>query len=118
MQNSPSHILVPIDFSEQSQIALRQSYNMARLSNSDITLIHVIDEPMLAGIISRKKEYDEIMEDAISQKLQQQAKETAGESGLNVNVLIRRGKIYEEIVEAANDLNSSFIIMGTNGSVG
>jgi nucleotide-binding universal stress UspA family protein len=121
MQNNLNHILVPIDFSEQSNIALGQSYNMARLSNSDITLIHVIEDvklPFLTSFISRRKEYDEIMEDAISQKLQQLAKDTAGKSGLNVNVLIRRGKAYEEIVAAANDLQVSFIIMGTNGSIG
>lgn len=121
MQNTPSHILVPIDFSDQSLIALSQSYNMARLANSDITLIHVIEEtslPLLGNIVSRKKEYEKIMEDAISQKLQELAKETAGKSGLNVNVLIRKGKVYEEIVDAANDLSSSFIIMGTNGSTG
>ena len=121
MQNTPSHILVPIDFSEQSNIALGQSYNIARLSNADITLIHVIDDdrvPLLGALVNRRKEYDEIMENAISEKLQQLAKETAGKSGLNVNVLIRRGKVYEEIVDAAKDLNSSFIIMGTNGSVG
>jgi nucleotide-binding universal stress UspA family protein len=121
MQNTPSHILVPIDFSDQSLIALSQSYNMARLANSDITLIHVIEEsrlPLLGNIVSRKKEYEKIMEDAISQKLQELAKETAGKSGVNVNVLIRKGKVYDEIVDAANDLSSSFIIMGTNGSVG
>lgn len=121
MQNTSSHILVPIDFSEQSLIALGQSYNIARLSNADITLIHVIEEqrlPFLGNIVSRRKEYDEIMENAIAEKLQQLARDTAGKSGLNVNVLIRKGKVYQEIVDSANDLNSRFIIMGTNGSVG
>jgi nucleotide-binding universal stress UspA family protein len=121
MQTHPSHILVPIDFSEQSIIALSQSYNMARLANSDITLIHVLQDdhlPLLGNIVSRRKEYEDLIEDAVSQKLQHLAKDTAGKSGLNVNILIRKGKVYEEIVNAANDLNSSFIIMGTNGSVG
>ena len=121
MQNTSSHILVPIDFSEQSLIALGQSYNIARLSNADITLIHVIEEPrlpFLGNIVSRRKEYDEIMENAIADKLQELAKDTAGKSGLNVNVLIRKGKVYQEIVDSAKDLNSRFIIMGTNGSMG
>ena len=34
-------ILVPIDFSEQSLVALSQTYNLARYSNSTITLLYV-----------------------------------------------------------------------------
>ena len=121
MKSTPNHILVPIDFSEQSLISLGQSYNIARLSRADITLIHVIEEdriPILGSIIHRKKEYDEIMENAIADKLQELAKETASKTELSVNILIRKGKVYEQIVDAATALNSKFIVMGTNGSVG
>jgi nucleotide-binding universal stress UspA family protein len=44
MASQKNHILVPVDFSEQSHIALTQSYNLARLTKAEITLIYVIDD--------------------------------------------------------------------------
>ena len=41
MNNRTNNILVPIDFSEQSLIALDQSYNIAKISESEITLLNV-----------------------------------------------------------------------------
>ena len=37
-------ILVPIDFSDQSLIALGQSLNLARLTKADVVLFHVIED--------------------------------------------------------------------------
>lgn len=34
-----NHIIIPVDFSEQSMIALNQTFNLARLTKSDITLL-------------------------------------------------------------------------------
>ena len=38
-------ILVPLDFSEQSLIALEQSYNLAKIANAEIVLLYVMEEP-------------------------------------------------------------------------
>jgi len=37
-------ILVPIDFTEQSHIALKQACNLAQISNFSITILNVIKE--------------------------------------------------------------------------
>ncbi len=52
MNLKSNHILIPVDFSEQSLIAISQSYNIARLYNSEITLLHVIDEDFLVKLKS------------------------------------------------------------------
>ena len=44
MKMATKTILVPLDFSEQSFIALEQSYNLAKLSDSTLTLLHVVRE--------------------------------------------------------------------------
>jgi nucleotide-binding universal stress UspA family protein len=46
-------ILVPIDFSAQSIVALEQSYNLARLTKAEITLIHVIEEQFQLPFFSK-----------------------------------------------------------------
>ncbi|MEO8150469.1 MAG: universal stress protein [Bacteroidia bacterium] len=122
MMNSKSnHILVPVDFSEQSLIALRQSYNIARFNNSDITLLHVIDEDLLTklkSLFTGSDDHESRMREDLQIKLNELAIKVESESGLQVKVLITSGKIYDEIVRVANDLNTVFIIMGTNGPEG
>jgi nucleotide-binding universal stress UspA family protein len=46
------------------------------------------------------------------------ASETMQKVNIKVNVVISKGKVYEEIQKAARKLKSSFIVMGTNGTVG
>ena len=65
-----NHILVPIDFSEQSFIALGQSYNLAKLTKATLTLIHVIDDSFQIPIFKKKE--DKSMEKKIQKELQSQ----------------------------------------------
>lgn len=111
-----NHILVPIDFSDQSLIALKQSYNLARLTKADLTLINVIDQSFHLPFFSVKE--DKSMEKKIQKALEKLAEETAKESGIVVNILVVSGKVYDQIQKAAKKLKCSFIIMGTNGSHG
>lgn len=111
-----NHILVPIDFSDQSLIALKQSYNLARLTKADLTLINVIDQSFHLPFFSVKE--DKSIEKKIQKALEKLAEETTKESGIVVNILVVSGKVYEEVQKAAKKLKCSFIIMGTNGSHG
>ena len=111
-----NHILVPIDFSDQSLIALKQSYNLARLTKADLTLINVNDQSFHLPFFSVKE--DKSIEKKIQKALEKLAEETAKESGIVVNILVVSGKVYEEVHKAAKKLKCSFIIMGTNGSHG
>ncbi len=116
MSNFNNHILVPVDFSEQSLIALGQSYNLARLSRSDITLIYVIEESSYLPFFQKKE--DKTLVKKIEEELRKLADETTKTIGVKVSTMIRKGKVYEAIEKAAIELNCSFIVMGTNGSTG
>lgn len=113
------HIIVPIDFSEQSLIALGQSYNLARLTKSGITLVHVMDEAIFSSLrhlFDSNEEQEELLRAGIQTKLDALANETRAKSGIEVSTRIEKGKIYEEISTLATTLNAAFIIMGTNGA--
>src|SRR5689334_5415753 len=101
-----NHILVPIDFTEQSLIALGQSYNLARLTKATLTLFHVIDESFHLPFISKKE--DKGMEKKIQKELEKLAQEVTEKVGLKVETLIARGTVYEQIQEAAKKLKCSF----------
>lgn len=121
MSSFNNHILVPVDFSEQSLIALKQSFNIARFSKSDITIVHIIDEDIsnpITSLFSKKEDEETQYINEIRKKLQILADETKKESKINVDFLIKKGKIYDEIGRIATELNAAFIIMGTNGAVG
>lgn len=120
MSKAASNIIVPIDFSEQSLIALKQSYNIARFSKAELLLIYVIDEDFLETLehLFKDQAYEDPVKDQAKQRLDKLAREVEKETGLTVNTTIRKGKIYEEIVSVANEVNASFIIMGTHGAQG
>lgn len=120
MDNLKNKILVPLDFSEQSLIALRQSYNIARFSNAELLLIHVIDEDFFKTLdhIFKEQAYEDPVRDQIQLKLDELAVEVRQEANIIANTTIRKGKIYEEIVRVANEIDAKFIVMGTHGAIG
>lgn len=119
MDQEKKLIITPIDFSEQSLIALEQSYNLARLTGSDLRLLYVIDEDFLTHLtnsIFTKENYADQVRNDIERKLDELASKIKREEGINTSTHIRTGKIYEEIVAEAYDMDGSFIVMGTQGA--
>ena len=119
MSSGNGPILVPIDFSEQSFIALSQSYNLARLTNSPIRLLHVIDQDFFSsiteGLLSQYNYGDTIKED-LQNRLDEIAVKIKQEQNIVAFTNLRTGKIYNEIIEESKDSSASLIVMGTMGS--
>lgn len=95
MSNSTNSILVPIDETEQTVIALNQSYNLARHTNSKIVLLAVEN-----GAPSK----------SVQRKLAELAKEAAAKSGQPVETMIRKGNVYEQINKVADVLNPLVLV--------
>jgi hypothetical protein len=94
-------ILVPIDSTEQTIIALQQTYNLARLTNSKIVLLSV----------------DEGEPPFVQNRLAELAKEASKKSGQPVETMIREGNVYEEIIKVADVLNPLFIMIGLTSKI-
>ena len=112
MSSEVRQILIPIDFGDQSLIALRQSYNLARVTKSQITLLHVIDVDFLTTIqslVTSKDDYEEEFLSESESKLKELAAQVKAEASVEVNTLIKTGKVYDEIVEAAGEINAALI---------
>jgi nucleotide-binding universal stress UspA family protein len=109
-----SMIIVPLDWSEQSLIALDQACNVAETLNASIHLVYVKDAPGLFG----SKEHEDDVHREILAKLNETGEGIRRERNFSVTSEVRTGKIYEEINEVADELKASFIIMGTAGSHG
>lgn len=117
MIQSANKILVPIDFSEQSLIALDQSFNLAKEYDAEITLLHVLEEGgMLAKFFS--KEQHEDLKKNVQAQLDKLAAGEEKKNKIKINTLVAKGIIYEKINEVSELINASMIIMGTNGDEG
>ena len=55
-----SKILVPIDFSDQSMLALGQALNLAKMKNSDVVLLSVVKEQSIMQSLFIDDKSDEL----------------------------------------------------------
>jgi nucleotide-binding universal stress UspA family protein len=94
-------ILIPVDFSRQSYVAVKQSYNLARFTRSKLILMHVS-----AQDASEQKE-----------ELERLAEETRKETGLIVETLSLKGDIYELTDKKAEELKCALIMIGLDTHV-
>ncbi len=94
-------ILIPVDFSKQSLVAIKQAYNLAKFTHSRIVLLHSSPESNTA----HEAELEAL---AVSTRL---------ESGLTVNTLSRKGDVYELTDQISEELKSSLIIIGLDTHV-
>lgn len=103
-------ILIPVDFSDQSMIALEQSYNIARYANARITLLHV-----LTGKLKSEGEETIVKDslDELTDKLNRLSQVVTEESGLECSFLIEKGRIVPAILETAKSINARFIFIGS-----
>ncbi|HEY4798117.1 MAG TPA: universal stress protein, partial [Bacteroidia bacterium] len=109
-----NEILVPIDFTEQSLIALGQSYNLAREYNAEILLLYVVEDE--GGVFSKlltSKHFNHMKKD-IQEKLDKLAADIEKKHKIKVDTLIAKGKAYEKIIEVADMTDAMMIIMGHN----
>lgn len=114
-------ILTAIDFSENSDCAFDYALALATQFNAELTIIHVINEPVdLRGFyvphISFEQLEKEIEESAVKMM------ETFCNSKLggfsNYKTAIVTGIPYNEIIAAAVRIDASLIVLGTHGRTG
>lgn len=110
-------IIVPVDFSEQSIIALEQACNVAEVLDSTVVLLHITDEPSFVFSASAKAAQEE-REIEIRTRLNQMCIDIQSKRRIDCSYELKEGKIYEQIAEFSKEKEARFVIMGTNGSVG
>jgi len=117
MSNIASKILVPVGFSEQSIIALGQAFSLAKIKNSEVVLLSVIEEKssMFDIFTINDIEYDK-MKIKVMNKLKEIALEHSKKYGVEVDSMVAKGSVYEKVCEVANMINADLIVMGTNGA--
>ncbi len=113
-------ILVPIDFSPASEKALAYAVPLARQFGAKLTLLHVVEPvatPDFANSFPLAVENDKVMAKC-REHLEGVSRSLEIEPKLIEKTLVRLGRSFHEITEAARTLKVDLIIISTHGYSG
>ena len=113
-------ILVPLDFSPSSKKALDYAVIVARQFKAKLTFLHVVEPagtPDFAASFSLVMEDDKLMV-AAKKELENVMVAAQVPRGLVEKILVRFGRSFHEITEAARTRKADLIIISTHGYTG
>ena len=113
-------VLVPLDFSPSSEKALAYAVAFARQFGAKLTLLHVVEPlaaPDFAGSFAWMMENDKVTVEC-QRHLDRVLRDLAIEPTLVEKVLVRHGRSFHEIADAARTLKADLIILSTRGYTG
>ncbi len=114
-------ILVPTDFSEESENAASFAADICRETGADLYLLHVMEIPTHSTNYTFE-EYQEIPEGIALMKAAkerfEQFKQKPIFKGVNVVEAVQFERTYENIVEQAKKHDIDLIVMGSHGATG
>jgi nucleotide-binding universal stress UspA family protein len=105
--NTPKRtVVVPVDFSEQSLIALGQAFSLSKYFNTRVTILHVRETGL-------DRWFGKTVEDAdkVEEKLKELVKEHEHRE-VETDFVVDEGLVHEKIIKLALSVDASFIIMG------
>lgn len=114
MENTSEKILLAVDFQEQSIIALEYAMYFAKNTNSEIVLLHVIEENGFIKKLFSSSEQAVKYNHEVQKSLDEIAAKLSSE--FKVSTIIKYGKPYEKVIETANEILPKFILMGKTES--
>ncbi len=113
-------ILIPTDFSEHAEYALKVAAQIAKKNNSEIFLLHMLELPHQAGdAIGSGHNIPEIMffKNAAIKKLED-LMDADYLDGLEVSEIVQFEKTFDGILKISKKNNIDLIVMGSHGSSG
>ncbi|MFN4198674.1 MAG: universal stress protein, partial [Flavobacterium sp.] len=113
-------ILVPTDFSQHAEYALKVAAQIARKNNAEVILLHLLELPHQAGdAMSTSHEIPEIMffKNAAMNRLEEMM-DSDYLDGLEVAEVVQFDMTFEGIMDISNKNQVDLIVMGSHGASG
>ena len=120
-------VIITVDYNPNSEKVVNKGYELAKMMNAEVCLLHVLSEMRYYGIeyqpfmgyegyafpvdYNIQEEFVKVAEDYL-----QQAKRHIG--GENVSTKLVEGDTANEILKYSNECGADLIVMGTNGVTG
>jgi nucleotide-binding universal stress UspA family protein len=114
-------ILTAVDFSENSECAFGYALTLATQFNAELTIIHVINEPVdLRGFYVPHISFEQLekeIEESAAKMMETFCRSKLGTFS-NYKTAIVTGIPYDEITATAARIDASLIVLGTHGRTG
>ncbi len=116
-------ILVGVDFSPESDAAVKQSLNLARHVGAEIVLLHVGVIPEDAGStpdVSAGAAYTKVVKEQLAsdRNALEELRERIDGQGVQVSHMVVDGFADTALVDAASEIGAHLIALGTHGRTG
>ncbi len=106
-------ILAPTDFTEISYNAVHHGATLAKMVNAKLCLLHVFSDDSKSYVKKDGRKLSDI-ESLLSEK----SKALASKFEIEVNYLVKEGRLFATIEQTALELNSMLLVLGTHGKSG
>ena len=118
MNTKINSILLPTDFSELSESALKVGIAIAKRQNAEVTLLHVVD--LLPNLLPTQVLLSDPLEvlSRMEEKLKELSEKIQKDTGVKAVVKALKGTPSDSICKFAYEENISLIVMGTHGVSG
>ena len=111
--NNFKKILVPLDGSTYSEKALKRACDLVEAFDSKLLLVYVVEKSIPINLLDRK-EYLEILRKFGNRTLEK-ANTMISKKNISAKLLLKEGKIVNEIEKVAKKENCDLIIVGNKG---
>ena len=115
-------ILVPIDFSDSSEKAIRYGIEIGRDRNASVSFLHVVNQRIIdaiqeLNIRGYKGDFVSAVRKLVKEKENVLKQFVPAEllDGIQVEFIVRKGEVSEQIIKAAKELKIDLIIVGSRG---
>ncbi len=108
-------IIVPLDLSDESINGLELAIVISSKTKSDIQMVYVVKKSSDFPLISREEE-QQFARNRFQELMNNYEHKLA--AGVKLSYIIKKGKIYDEIVEQAESFDDSAIVASTHGASG
>ena len=120
---APKSILVPTDFSEYSDRAIKQAVDIAEQNNAKIYLLHVVDRLQQCAIdycipVETMMKVQSDSEKEASRKMQDEAKKITQAKKIDVTFDVKSGVPFEEILKGQQERKADLIVIASHGRTG
>lgn len=109
-------IIIPVDFSEQSEFALETGAILAKKHNATLHVLHMLElSDAIISISNNESKNEMFFMLSLANKKFETFLDKDYLEGVNVIPVIKKHKVYKEVDAVAKELDADLIIMGSQG---